>query len=154
MLLCTSCATSPDVESRRLAIETDIAKILSEPLDPAIYGQTKRCLAEREYRNFRALDDRRLLFEGRGETLWLNTLRMRCPDLRHHSVLLVKRTSATRMCDMDTFQAGDWFDWPWYRRWPWHWMSDWGMSARCSLGEFQPVTASQVADIEAALKSR
>ncbi len=153
-LLFTGCATSPDIESRRQATEADIAAILSEPLDPAVYGETRRCLADREYRNFRVLDDRRILFEGRGDKLWINTLRMRCPDLRYAHVLRVKSFSGTRFCAMDTFQAGDWFDWPWYRRWPWHWMSDWGMGSLCSFGKFQPITESQLAVIEAALRSR
>lgn len=153
-LLTAGCATSPEAESRRQAIEADIEAILSEPLDPTIYGETKRCLADMEYRNFRALDDRRLLFEGRRGKLWLNTLRTRCPDLRHHNVLVVRSFSARRMCDMDSFQASDWFDWPWYRRWPWRWGSDWGMSSHCSLGKFQPVTEFQVAEIEVVLKSR
>jgi hypothetical protein len=153
-LLIAGCATSPEVESRRQETEAVIASILSEPLDPEIYGETKRCLADREYRNFRALDDRRLLFEGRRDKLWLNTLRMRCPDLRHYSVLVVRSFSARRMCDMDTFQAADWFDWPWYRRWPWRWWSAWGIGMHCTLGKFQPVTESQVAEIEAVLKSR
>lgn len=81
-LLFAGCATSPEVEGQRQEIEAVIASILSEPLDPEIYGETKRCLADQEYRNFRVLDDRRLLFEGRRDKLWLNTLRMRCPDLR------------------------------------------------------------------------
>ena len=153
-LLIAGCATSPETESRRQAIEADIAAILSEPLNPAIYGETKRCLADMEYRNFRVLDDRRLLFEGRRDKLWLNTLRMRCPDLRHQNVLVVRSFSARRMCDMDSFQASDWFDWPWYRRWPWRWWSDWGMGSHCSLGKFQPVTEYQVAEIEVVLKSR
>lgn len=70
----------------------------------------------------------------------------------HHSVLVVRSFSARRMCDMDTFQASDWFDWPWYRQWPWRWWSTWGMN--CTLGKFQPVTGSQVAEIETVLKSR
>lgn len=153
-LLFAGCATSPEVEGQRQEIEAVIASILSEPLDPEIYGKTKRCLADQEYRNFRVLDDRRLLFEGRRDKLWLNTLRMRCLDLRHHSVLVVRSFSARRMCDMDTFQASDWFDWPWYRQWPWRWWSTWGMGMNCTLGKFQPVTGSQVAEIEAVLKSR
>jgi len=152
-LLVAGCATSPEVESRRQAIENDIALILSEPLDPAIYGDTKRCLSDREYRDIRALGDRRLLFEGRRDRLWLNTLPARCPDLRHYDVLVFRLTIGSRLCNMDTFQVADWFDWPWYRRWPWHWWADWGMGSRCSLGKFQPVTEFQVEEIEAALKS-
>ena len=58
------------------------------------------------------------------------------------------------MCELDTFQVADWFDWPWYRRWPWHWGGNWGMGPRCMLGKFQPVTADQVAEIEAVLRAR
>ena len=153
-LFFVGCATSPAEESRRQAIEADIEEILSAPLDPAEYGETKRCLADREYQNFRALDDRRILFEGRGDKLWLNTLRMRCPDLRFGDALRVRSFSWARICEMDSFQVVDWFDWPWYRRWPWHWRSDWGMGAVCTLGKFQPITEAQLGEIEAVLKSR
>jgi hypothetical protein len=153
-LLCAACATSPEVESRRQAKEADIAAILGEPLDPALYGETKRCLADNEYRNFRALDDRRLLFEGRGNKLWLNTLPFRCTDLRYGDVLRVKTISWSRICETDSFAVGDWFDWPWYRRWPWRWSSGQGMAESCTLGKFQPVTEAQVGEIEAVLRSR
>ncbi|MDH3748727.1 MAG: DUF6491 family protein [Gammaproteobacteria bacterium] len=153
-LFYAGCATSPEVESRRQAREADIKDILSQPLDPAQFGETKRCLADHEYRNFRALDDRRILFEGRRGKLWINTLRSHCPDLRYGTVLRVRSFSQTRVCDMDRFQVGDWFDWPWYRRWPWRWGSGWGTGIACSLGKFQPVTEVQVAEIEALLRSR
>ena len=153
-LLCASCATSPEVESRRQAIEADITEILSAPLDPAEFGETKRCLSESEYRNFRALDDRRILFEGRRGKQWINTLRTRCPELRHGQVLIVKSFSARRMCDADRFEVAEWFDWPWYRRWPWSWGGSWGTGATCALGKFQPVTEAQVAEIEALIESR
>lgn len=150
-----SCAVSPEAEERRRLIDEEIGFILAEPLDEAVYGKTKRCLSDTDYRNIRILDDRRILFEGRRDRQWLNTLRMRCPDLRHHSVIVVRTTiSPRRMCDMDTFYVSDWFDWPWYRRWPWYWGWGWGASAMCSLGEFQPVTESQVALIEEAIRKR
>jgi len=85
--------------------------------------------------------------------LWVNTLRGRCHDLRHGDVLIVRKSSGTRMCDMDRFEVSDWFDWPWYRRWPWQWGS-FGSGASCGLGKFQPVTEAQVQEIEALLKSR
>ena len=153
-LLCAACAVSPEAEDRRLAIEADIADILSVQLDPAEYGETLRCLSGTDYRSFRALDDRRILFEGRRDRMWINTLRSRCPDLRHGEVLVLRSFSGTRMCEMDTFEVADWFDWPWYRRWPWHWGSGWGVGMRCTLGEFQPVTEAQVDAIEDALTSR
>lgn len=153
-MLFAGCATSPDVESRRQAMEADIAEILSAPLDPAEFGETKRCLSENEYRNFRALGDRRILFEGRRGKQWINTLRTRCSDLRHGDVLVVRQFSSMRMCDADRFEVAEWFDWPWYRRWPWRWGGSWTTGATCSLGKFQPVTDAQVAEIEAVLKAR
>ena len=153
-LFFSGCATSPDVEARRQAIEADIAEVLSAPLDPAEFGETKRCLADREYRSFRVLDDRRILFEGRRGKQWINTLRSRCPDLRHGDVLVVRSFTGSRMCDMDRFEVADWFYWPWYRRWPWQWGTRWGTGMFCSLGKFQPVTEAQVAEIEAILEAR
>jgi len=152
-LLCAACAASPEAESRRQAREADIADVLSMPLDPAEFGETRRCLSDMDFRNFRALDDRRILFEGRRGRLWLNTLRMPCPDLRRADVLVVKPLSGLRLCDMDSFVPADWFGWPWYRRWPWHWGGTWGTGIRCSLGKFQPVTADQVAEIESILRA-
>lgn len=149
-LLLAGCAVSPEVESRRQAIEADIDEILSLPLDPSEYGETKRCLTDMEYRSFRALDDRHILFEGRKNKLWINTLRGRCPDLRFGDVLVVRQFSSSRMCDSDQFRVTDWFDWPWYRQWPWNWGS-WGTGPVCSLGKFQPVTEAQIAEIEARL---
>ena len=153
-LLLASCAVSPEAENRQRQKRASIAEILSQPLDPAEYGETKRCLSESEYRSFRALDDRHILFRGRGDRLWINTLRAPCPDLRYGDILIVRQFSATRMCDMDRFEVAEWFAWPWYRRWPWRWGMDWGVGMHCSLGKFQPVTAAQVDEIEAVIRSR
>jgi len=147
------CATSPELEQRRQDVQADIDEILSLELDPAEFGESKRCLSDSEYRSFRPLDDRHLLFKGRRGKLWINTLRSRCADLRYGDVLVVRSFSGRRMCDMDTFQVADWFDWPWYRRWPWHWGGSWSTGMRCSLGKFQPVLESQVEEIEALLDS-
>lgn len=153
-LLCAACASSAVDEERRRAREADIADVLNLPLDPAEYGENKRCLSDREFRTFRALDDKRILFEGRHGRLWLNTLRAPCPDLRHGSALVVRRYTGTRMCSMDSFTVTDWFEWPWYRRSLGSWWRDWGTGPTCTLGEFRPVTAEQVAEIEAILESR
>ena len=145
------CAVSPDVQERRQAIDAEIDAILSQPA-PAELGDTKRCLSDMEFRSFRAIDDRHILFSGSRDRLWVNTLRTRCPDLRFGDVLVVKQFSGSRMCDADHFYATDWFDWPSYRRWPWSWGSSWTNGMQCTLGKFQPVTADQVAEIEAVLK--
>lgn len=154
VLLGAGCAVSPEAEARRLAIEADIADILSMRPDPAEYGDTTRCLSDNQYRSFRALDDRHILFEGRRDRMWINTLRARCPDLRHGDILIVRQFSGRRMCDTDLFEVADWFDWPWYRRWPWRWGGGWGVGVSCTLGEFQPVTKAQVDAIEGVLKAR
>ena len=154
LLLCAGCATSPDVVSQRQIADAKINAILSVQLDPAEYGEIKRCLADREYRNFSVLDDRHILFEGLRGKMWVNTLRASCPDLRYGSMIVVKSFSWSRICDTDSFQAGDWFDRPMYRRWPWQWGGSWGMGMQCSLGKFQPVTKDQVEEIKAAVKSR
>ena len=153
LLLLTGCAASPEAESRRQAMDADIDEILSYKLDAAEFGKPKRCLFDNEYRNFRPLGDRHLLFDGRRDKQWINTLRGRCHDLRFGDVLIVKSFSGRKMCDMDRFQVADWFDWPWYRRWPWYW-GGWGTGSTCTLGEFKPVTKMQVKEIEARLDAR
>ena len=99
-LLLPGCATSPEAEARRQAMEADIDEILSYELDPAEYGDVKKCLAEHEYRSFRPLGTRHILFDGRRGKQWINVLRGRCNDLRHGDVLVVKLTMGSRMCDI------------------------------------------------------
>lgn len=154
LLLIAGCATSPEAESRRQAIEADIGAVLAVQLDPAEFGETKRCLAEHEYRNFRALDEKRILFEGRRDRMWINTLRGVCPDLRWGDVLVVRQFTGTRMCDGDRFTVADWFGFPWYRRSPRYWGTHWGTGTPCMLGKFQPVTGDQVGEIESILERR
>lgn len=149
------CAVSPESQARRAAAEEEIAEILSVPFDDSKSVKTQQCLSDHEFRNFRALDDRRILFEGRRGKLWLNTLRSRCPDLKYAHVLHVRSTfSLSRICALDRFVPGDWFSWPWYRRWPWHWGGAWGSGISCTLGEFQPVSNDQVQAIEEVLERK
>jgi hypothetical protein len=151
-LLLAGCAVSPEEESLRLSREADIDAILSQPGSPEL-GKMQSCLSDSAFRNFRALDEKHILFEGRRDRLWISTLHTRCPDLRWGETLVVKQFSGTRMCDGDKFYVTDWFDWPWYRRWPWNWGPNWSTGMQCILGKFQPVTADQVAEIEAVLRS-
>lgn len=154
---CAACTTSPEVQARRQFVEAEIQSILSQPLEPGERGSAQRCLSATQYRDFRALDDKYLLFEGRRGKYWINTLRSRCPDLRHATVLRVRTDSFAaigRICEMDAFVADDWFSWPWYRRWPWSWGRGWGSGMQCWLGKFQPVSESQVEAIEAVIRSR
>ena len=155
LILMTACAVSPDEREKQAAIDADIDRILSSPVAEDREVELLRCLSESQYRGFRALDDRHILFEGRGDRLWINKLRVRCPDLRHATVLQVRSVGlASRTCDGDQFIASDWFYWPWYRRWPWRWGAPWGTGAVCVLGKFQPVVEEQVEAIETVLRNR
>jgi len=142
-LLLVSCAGKPGADKR--VVEEDIETILRQPLEKSEYAEAKRCLGVRDYDDFRVLDDKHILFEGRRGELWLNTLRTRCPELRHAMVLRVKSFSSMgRICDMDSFSARDWFGRD-------QWGSRGGGAGTCSLGSFEPVTAAQVGAIQAAL---
>jgi hypothetical protein len=135
-LLVTACASSPQDEQRRLEREAAIDDVLSYKLDPAEYGDTKRCLSSMEFRSYRALDNRHLLFKGRGDRLWVNKLRARCPGLEPDSVLIVQRFGGNQFCSLDSFEATEWFG---YAGRP---------GVRCILGDFQPVTHAQIDEIE------
>lgn len=148
------CASSPEAEFEQAAREARIEEILSAPLDEEEYGPVKRCLRKTEYRNFRALDDRHILFEGSRGRYWVNTLRTRCSDLRHGTTLVVRSFSSMgQLCDADRFEASEWFDWPWYRRWPWSWQSSWSTGMTCALGKFQPVSETQAKALREAVKA-
>ena len=149
LLIIVGCASSPDDESRRQAIEADIQDILNLSLGED--GQPLRCLSETQYGGFRALDERHMLFTGRGGKQWVNVLRTRCLDLRHGDVLRIRSFSASRICDTDRFAVDEWFEWPWHSRWPWHW-GDWSAGMTCTLGKFYPVTEGQVEEIEAVIR--
>jgi len=151
LLFASGCASSPETREEQRAAEASIEEILSEPLDAAEYGEARRCLSPGDYRDFEVLDDRRIVFEGRGGRYWLNTLNTRCFDLRNATALRVRSFSAVgRICEFDSFEPADWFEWPWYRRWPWDRRLDSGI--RCSLGEFQPISEAQLNAIRAALE--
>ncbi len=142
-----ACASTPvDSEQRQRQAET-VADILSQPLDADAYETPRRCISEAAYRDFRPLGDRFLVFEGPGDTLWLNELRGRCPGLDRSSSL-VFRTRGFQLCELDQFQVSDWFTWDRYQRWPWRWPD----GIPCTLGRFRPVTEAQVEALKAALR--
>ena len=144
LLALAGCATSPEDEQRRKDMEADVDDILSYELDPLEYGKPKTCLSDHEYRSYRALGNRHLLFRGRQERLWVNVLRGRCPNLNDHSVFIMKPNMPGRLCDTDRFEVVDRLNS----------LSDINAAAQCALGEFKPVTAAQVKEIENRLEMR
>jgi hypothetical protein len=145
LLFVAGCAASPLEEQRRLEKEADIAEILSYPLDPLEYGEPSRCLSDMQYQSYRALDDRRMLFKGLKNRLWVNTLRSRCPGLRPDDTLIVRKQGGTRVCKLDKFQVADWFG-----RHPLESTS----GIECVFGDFQPISEQQLEEIEAVINSR
>ena len=144
LLAFAGCATSPEDERRRQEMEADIDDILTYELDKDEYGEAKKCLSDREYRSFRALGDRHLLFEGRNDKQWVNVLRGRCIGLRDDSKFIMRQSMSGHACDMDRFDVIDQFD-------P---ISSGGMASTCVLGEFKPVAKAQVGEIEDRLEMR
>jgi hypothetical protein len=140
--LLAACATSPEDERKRMEMEADIDDILSYELDPLEYGEQKSCLSTSEFRNYRALGNRHLLFEGRQGKLWVNVLRGRCVGLHRDSVFIMRPMQANRLCDKDRFDAVDRLD-----------MRTAG-APTCVLGEFKPVTEAQVKEIENRMEMR
>jgi len=144
MLAIVGCATSPEDERRRLDMEADIDEILGYELDEAEYGKARDCLAVHEYRNFRPLGDRHILFEGRKDKQWVNVLRGRCLGLEDDSRFIMRPNMSGRTCNKDRFEIMDRFD-------P---ISSGAMGPTCALGEFRPVSKGQVAEIEDRLEMR
>jgi len=140
----TGCATSPADERRRLDMEADIDEILGYELDEAEYGRPRDCLSVHEYRNFRPLGDRHVLFEGRKDKQWVNVLLGRCLGLKDDSRFIMRQNMSGYACDKDQFEIMDPFD-------P---VSGGGMGPTCILGEFRPVSKGQVAEIEDRLEMR
>jgi hypothetical protein len=137
-----ACATSPEDERKRKEMEADIDDILSYEHDPLEYGEEKSCLSTSEFRSYRALGNRHLLFEGRKGRLWVNVLHGRCPGLHANSVFIMRPMQANRLCDKDRFDAVDRLD------------RQTITAPTCTLGQFKPVTEAQVEEIENRLEMR
>ena len=118
-------------------MEADIDEILTYELDETEVGEIKNCLYDKDYRNFRALGDRHVLFEGRNDKQWINVLRGRCSDLRYNDIFIMQKNLAGRVCDMDRFGVIDRAD-------PTAIQRGVGGAGSCILGEFKPVTKMQV----------
>lgn len=144
LLATGGCAISPEEERKRKEMEADIDSILSLELDPAEHGKPSACLSDHEYRSYRALGTRHLLFEGRQGKLWVNVLRGRCPGLDDDSVFIMTPNTSGRLCDTDQFKLADRLDS----------LSRARSAPTCFLGEFKPVTEAQVTEIEHRLEVR
>lgn len=125
-------------------MEADVDDILSYEHDPAEVGETRPCLFEHEFRSYRALGTRHLLFRGRQNRLWVNVLRGHCPNLHADSIFIMRPGVGGGLCDKDRFNVTDRLDS----------LSGASTSRTCILGEFKPVTEAQVREIEQRLAMR
>ena len=121
-------------------MEADIDEIMEYPVDATEVGETKRCLSEGNYRSYRALGERHLLFEGRRGKQWINVLRGRCRNLDRGDFYIMEPSSGRQLCSSDQFEVAD--------RLTSTSFGDLGVGIKCSLGEFKPVTRAQVEEIE------
>ena len=138
----SGCASDPAEEAaRQQQVSEQIDTILTQPLGEEDYGGGERCISTSLYDSVKVLDTRHVLFKGRGDRLWVNTLRNTCVGLRKRDVLQFD-IRGSQICNLDTFTAVT-NNFGWQRT-----------SATCSLGDFSPVTAEQVAMIEAALDTK
>ena len=138
-----ACASDPaQTAAEQQQVAEQIDTILTQPLGDEEYGGGVRCLSTHLYDSVEVLDTRHVLFKGRGERLWVNTLRNTCVGLRKRDVLQFD-VRGSQICNLDTFTAVSNAFFGWQRT-----------SATCSLGDFSPVTAEQVAMIEAALDTK
>jgi hypothetical protein len=144
LLAFAGCAVSPVDEQRRKDMEADVDDILSYEHDPAEVGEPRTCLQDADYRSYRALGKRHLLFRGRQGRLWVNVLRGRCQGLNSHSIFIMKPSAGGRLCNLDRFELVDRFDT----------FSGADTTLTCVLGEFKPVTEAQVKEIENRLEMR
>ncbi|HEY5681861.1 MAG TPA: DUF6491 family protein [Pseudomonadales bacterium] len=140
--LLTGCASDPaETAAAQQEVSEQIDTILTQPLGEEDYGGGERCISTNLYDSVDVLDTRHVLFKGRGNRLWVNTLRSTCVGLRKRDVLQFE-IRGSQICNLDTFTAvSNSFGWQ-------------RTSATCSLGDFSPVTAEQVAMIEAALDTK
>jgi len=137
---CASSGPSEEKQAAQAKAQETIDQILAAPLASEDYSKTERCISTFEYDTMEVLDDQHVIFEGRGDNVWLNTLRSRCIGLRRDSVPVI-RLRDSQLCDLDTFQARDSMLGVWSRT-----------SANCSLGTFSRITPEQADAIRAAFK--
>jgi hypothetical protein len=147
LLVLAGCASSPEAEEERLAKEADIDEIVNYKLDASEVGEDMKCLTNREYRSFRALGTRHLLFEGKKDKQWINVLRGRCTNLRFHNVFIMKPSSSGRLCDMDRFEVANRGDAAALQNIA-------AAGGNCILGVFKPAVKMQVEEIEKRLEMR
>jgi hypothetical protein len=141
--LLSACASDPaKTAETQQEVAEEIESILTQPLGQDEYAEGESCISTHQYDSVEVLDNQHVVFKGRGQRLWLNTLRNKCVGLRTHDVLKFE-LRGSRICNLDSFVAIDTTMHFGYET-----------SANCALGDFAPITQEQIALIEAAVEKK
>ena len=137
------CASDPaETAEERQEVAEEIEAILTQPLGEDEYVQSERCISTYSYHSVDILDNKHVVFKGRGDNIWINTLRAPCLGLRRRDVLQFElRTS--QLCNLDDFSSVNYGV-----------SGGFKTSATCVLGDSAPVTAEQVDLIKATMEKK
>ena len=127
------CASNPEAQSADEEPPLTVEQVLATTLEDEDYGEASRCIDRHRYDRVEVLDDQHLIFLGRGDRVWLNTMKARCIGLRRKAVLQFDGLLGAQICQLDTVQSVDYGLGGGLER----------VSARCALGEFQPISRQQ-----------
>ena len=108
------------------------------PDEASAYTETDRCLSTWDYDSVEIAGDEHLLFFGRGDDVWVNKLRTRCPGIETYDALSFELVS-NQLCELDLVMGVN-------RNIFW-----WERGVSCSLGEFSKVTPAQAQLLREAL---
>ena len=81
-----------------------VDEILANPLDDDAYVKSSRCLSPSRYRRIEIMNDRVLVFRGRGDDVWVNFLPNRCLGLGPDMIVSVEK-HGMRLCSRDRFRG-------------------------------------------------
>lgn len=137
-LAAAGCAGKAEKKTPPPTVEAVLANTLTE----SDYGKSERCLQTSDYQKIRVLDQQYILFEGRGDKVWLNKLRSKCPGLRPNTTLRLDLLSS-RACNLDSVTAIE------VRRF----YVD-KLSATCSLGPFMRIPREQADFLKKEIRSK
>jgi len=129
-------------KAEKKAPPPSVESILASTLTESDYGKPERCVQISDYQKIRVLDKQHLLFEGRGDKVWLNKLRSECPGLRKNAVLRLDLLSS-RVCNLDSVTSIE------VRRF----YVD-KLSATCSLGPFTRIPREQAEFLKKEIRAR
>ena len=122
VLLAAGCLAAPYGERSAMADEEGQAR-LAEALEGRVAGEPESCVRSQDLEGNRGIDHDTILFEGRGNVVYVNHTRSSCPELTPRRALRL-RTTSTQICSGELVRVFD---------------PDTGIEyGGCSLGDFIP----------------